>query len=167
MKKLLTVLLVGLMVFGSIGSVFANEGFGEDEILEQKLEGFRFKGLKEFKEERHVINDLRIERLKLRIEVIEINDEIADLVLEAVEEKNIEALKEAKAVREEVKVINEELKGLHNSIKTEKSLFKEAMSNKDLGTAKTHLDNIIELLKELNQKIENRIELLDVIIKIL
>lgn len=167
MKKLLTVLLVGLMVFGSIGSVFANEGLPEDEILEEKLDKPKFKGLKEFIQERHIINDLRVERLKLKIEVIEKNDKIADLVLEAIEEKNIEALKEAKAVREEVKVINEELKSLNNNLQSQKSLFKEAMSNKDLETAKAHLDNIIEMLKEVNQKIENKIELLDVIIKIL
>ena len=171
MKKLLTVLLVGLMLFGGAGAAFAQDlenGLG-DQILDEEnnLPGFRFDALKEFQDEIHKINELRIERLQLRIEVIEKHDTILDLYIEAREAGDVEALEAAKEVKQEIGVINEEIKNLYSEVSAEKQAFHAELKNKNIEAAKEHLDNITDLFDTINDLTDSKIDLLEQIIEIL
>ena len=171
MKKLLTVLLVGLMLFGGAGAAFAQDlenGLG-DQILDEEnnLPGFRFDALKEFQDEIHKINELRIERLQLRIEVIENNDTILDLYIEAREAGDKESLEAAMEVKQEIGPINDEIRNLYNEVSTERQAFNEELKNKNIEAAKEHLDNIIDLLDSINDLTDSKIDLLEKIIDIL
>lgn len=171
MKKIFAMVLVGLMILTFAGSVFA-AGLGEDlsvMSMEQTTEnkGIRFNALKEFKDEIHQINSLRIEKLDLRTQVIEKQDQLLDLYIEARENADREALKEARDIKQQIKAVNEEMKSLYQQVKEERTAFKEDVKNGDLDAAEEHIDSVISLLELVNGKIQEKIELLDDIMDVL
>ncbi|WP_427339350.1 hypothetical protein [Caloranaerobacter sp. DY30410] len=180
MKKLLTFLLVGVMLFTVAGGVFAEGPNGSAKDFSEKpfklnerplkireRENLRFEAMKEFKDELHKINELRIERLSLRMQIIEKHDTILDLYIEARENGNIEALKEAREVRKQIREIDKEIKELLKQIRIERKAFREDVKNKDFDSAREHINKVIELKTNVNDKISKKIGLLDEIIDIL
>lgn len=169
MRKTVTMLFVCLLVLSIAGAAFAADpqlpGTDPQGVLEHKRA--RLDKLAEFQGEIHRINDLRIERLQLRIQVIEKHDKILDLLIEAREENNLEALKEAREVRQQIKEINREIASLHQQAAGERKAFREAVKEGNIDKARTHLNNVIDLLKKINSNIEEKIDLLDKIIEIL
>ncbi|NPV44741.1 MAG: hypothetical protein HPY70_12335 [Firmicutes bacterium] len=168
MKKVLSMILVGLMVFGIIGSVLAEEA--EDDLLvnsEKPNGGRRFQLLKEFQDEIHQINALRIEILHLRSQVVEKHDTILDLYIEAWEKRDVEALKAAREVKQKINGINGEIKIIVEQIAAEKKAFREEVKNRNIEVAREHVNNIISLKTTAITKMEEKIELLDEIIDIL
>ncbi len=141
MRKLLSLLLVGLILIGGVSSAFAQTNidnvntFDERAFLEEDREiNPRYLALKEFTEEFHMINDLLIEGHTLKINLIEQKDLILDLYIEAVENGNFETLKEARVIRDEIRNANEEIVALREEIN-------------DLTETKIILyDSIIEIL---------------------
>lgn len=168
MKKILSMILVGLMVFGIIGSVLAEEL--EDDLLvnsEEANNGKRFQLLKEFRDEIHQINALRIEILHLRSQVVEKHDAILDLYIEARENGDIEAIKATREVKQKINGINGEIKVIVEQIAAEKEAFREEVKNRNIEAAREHVNNIISLKTTAITKMEDKIELLDKIIDIL
>ncbi|QIB28021.1 hypothetical protein [Caloranaerobacter azorensis] len=180
MKKFLTFLLAGVMLFTITGGVFA-EGLnnsakdfseksfklGKAQFKIRERKNIRFEAMKEFKDEMHKINELRVERLSLRMQIIEKHDAILDLYIEARENGNIEELKEAREVRKQIGEINNEIKDLLEQIKIERKAFREDVKNNDFDSAREHINKIIELKINVNDKISKKIGLLDEIIDIL
>lgn len=175
MKKLLVLLIVGVLSISSIGHSFANEVLpqevaGKEEILSpliEKEKGYRLEVLKEFQDEIHQVNELRMTGLQLRISVIGAKDEILDLYIEASENEEIEKLQSAQEIREKIKLVNEEIQSLRQEIKTARENFRGAIKNKDLDTAKVYIDQAIALKASINAKVEGKILLLQEIITIL
>lgn len=173
MKKIITMLLVGLMVLGSASAVYAEEP--QDTLMESLLEEGQdvrtgklgMRKLNEFTDEIHQINDLRIERNQLRIQVIEKQDQLIDLFIEAKETGDKEALGAAKEERAQIKAINEEIKVLHEQAATTRKAFREALKNNDLETANAEIEKLINTHNSINDKKEDKIEVLDKIIDIL
>ncbi|KPU27152.1 hypothetical protein TR13x_06205 [Caloranaerobacter sp. TR13] len=180
MKKLLTFLLVGVMLLTIAGGAFAEgpNNFARDfsekpfKLSEKPFEirareNLRFEAMKEFKDELHKINQLRIERLSLRMQIIEKHDTLLDLYIEARENGNVEALKEAREVRKQVREINREIKDLFKQIRSERKAFREDVKNNDFDSAREHINKVIELKTLINEKISEKIVLLDEVIDIL
>lgn len=169
MKKLVSLLLVGLMLIGGTGAVFAQESGNSNEILLLEEENERigkFFVLKEFQNEIHKINELRKERLQLRIDIIDKHDAILDLYIEARENRDKEALEAAKEVRKELTVLNQEITDLSDQAKTERQRFREEAKNGNVDAAREHANNGIALLEAINDKVESKIEVLETIIEI-
>jgi len=173
MKRFITMLLVGLMLVGGTVAVYAEEpGDTLAESLFEEGQGIKAARLgapklKEFIEEIHSINDLRIERNQLRAQVIEKNDQLIDLLIAAKEEGNKEELKAVKAEREKLKAINAEIKTLHQQASAAKKAFKEALKGGDSETAGTELEKLINAHGSINDRTESKIPILDNIINIL
>lgn len=160
MKKIITLLLVGLMIFSSSIAVFAEEpGDGSPKL--------RIVKLKEFADEIHQINALRIERNQLQTQKIERQDQLLDLYIEAAEAGDTEALKAAKEERQKIKAIHEEIRILHEQAGEARNAFREAVKSKDIETAGAELEKLIDILSSINDKIKEKIEVLDAIIGIL
>lgn len=162
MKKLITLLLVGLMLFGTIGTVFATEG---TELRSEKAP--RVQVIQEFKDELHQINALKIDRLNLRIDITENQDSIIDLYLVAREAGNQEAIEAAKELKQQIREVNEAIKNKHQTVVAEREAFRAAIKNNSTETAQIHLNNIIELKNDINSLLEDKIALLDEIIEVL
>ncbi|KUO75266.1 MAG: hypothetical protein APF77_22380 [Clostridia bacterium BRH_c25] len=173
MKKIITMLLVGLLVLSSSMAVFAEEP--GDTLTENFLEEeqhatasrFGMRGLKEFTEEIHQINTLRIERNQLRAQVIEKQDQLIDLYINARGTGNKEALEAAKEERQQIKVINDEMKVLYEQAAVTRKAFREAVKSNDMEKANTEIEKLIGIHSHINGKKEEKIELLDNIIDIL
>lgn len=173
MKKFMIMLLVGLMLVGGAIATYAEEP--QDTLMENLLgEGQDIRGtrlgepkLKEFIEEIHSINDLRIERNQLRAQVIEKHDQLIDLLIAAKEEGDKEELKSVKTEREKLKAINAEIKTLHEQAEAARKAFKEALKGGDSETAGAELEKLINAHSAINDKTESKIQILDNIINIL
>ncbi len=169
MKKLITMLLVGLMVLSSSIAVFAEEpsGTSDGSALEEQQMSERFNLKKEFTEEIHQINALRIERNQLQIRVIEKQDQLVDLYIAVRENGDKEALEAAKAERSQLKGIHEEIKSLHEQAAATRQAFKEAVKNDDRETANAEMEKLMEIHSSINSKIEEKVEVLNAVIDIL
>ncbi|HWR61889.1 MAG TPA: hypothetical protein VN580_09780 [Clostridia bacterium] len=173
MKKFITMLLVGLMLAGGTIAVYAEEpGDTLAESLLEEGQGTRAARLgepklKEFIEEIHSINDLRIERNQLRAQVIEKHDQLIDLLIAAREEGNKEELKAVKTEREKLKAINAEIKTLHEQASAARKAFREALKDGASETAGAELEKLINAHNSINDKTESKIPILDNIINIL
>ncbi len=168
MKKMLVVLLAGLMLLSFTGSAFAADfGAMNNVQMQSEKKGLRFEALKEFADEIHEINALRIERNVLRGEIIEKQDGIIDLYIEARESGDKEALQEAKEIRKEIKDKNNEIKDNHKSAVEERKAFREDVINEDFGSAEEHMNEIINIQTSINELITQKIDLLNQIIDVL
>ncbi len=185
MKKIITMLLAGLMVFGSLGAAFAEESNDTtmESILEEaqdaktsrlEMQAFReeqkterFNLIKEFAEKIHQINALRIERNQLQIQVIEKQDLLVDLYIKARESGDNETLKAAMEERQKIKEIRDQIKTFHEQAAEARKAFREAIKNNDKETANEEIDNLIDNHIMINDKIEEKVEILENIIKIL
>lgn len=169
MKKFITMLLVGLLAFGSFSLVFAEEPNitqGEN-ILEETQGPTRLDLLKEFNADIHKIDALRVERNQLQIQVVEKHDNLVDLIVQAKEAKNKEALQAAKETKQQLKGLNDEIKALHEQSKAAKEAFRTALKNKDKDKANTELQNLININTSINNKLQNKVQVLGAIVDIL
>jgi len=168
MKKIITLLLVGLMVLSSSIVAFAESSLEEEQQAlkeEQMTEKLNLK--KEFTEEIHQVNNLRIEKSQLQIQIIEKRNQLVDLYIEAREIGNREALKAAKEERNQIKGIRDEIKALHEQATAAREAFREAVKNNDMETANAEIEKLIDIHSSINDKMEEKVEVLDTIIDIL
>lgn len=169
MKKFITMLLVGLLVIGSFSAVFAEEPntASEKSVLKENQGPKKLDLLKEFNAEIHQLNALRIERNQLQIQVIEKHDSLVDLILQARESKNKEALQSAQDTKQQLNTINDELKALHQDEKVANQNYKAALKSKDKEKAHAALQNLININTSINSKIKEKIDVLSSIVDIL
>ncbi len=169
MKKFIAVLLVGLLLIGSAGTIFAKDSGSDNQAqLDQaKVKAPRLIFLKEFQNEYHQINQLHKQRLELRMEVIDKHDRLIDLLIAAKENKNKEVLAKAKEVKQEINSLNDQITSNLQQIKQEKASFRAEIINKNIDTAREHLTNIITLLGNGNDLVTKKLALLDQVINIL
>lgn len=173
MKRIFVMLLVGVMVFASVGSAFAVEP-AEDKVkaeqrkvMREEMKTNRLEMLKALQDEIHQINGLRMERLDVRGEIIGKHDLLLDLYITARENENEEALMAAKEVKVQLKELNGELQALHEQIKTTRQSLKEAKQNGETDQIELLVSEIISLGNEMNNKLKDKVGLLDEIIDIL
>ncbi|KJS18832.1 MAG: hypothetical protein VR72_21800 [Clostridiaceae bacterium BRH_c20a] len=175
MKKVFTVLLMGLLLVNFGGSVFAEEGQlinPEDQRaqkMEQRMERRQIKLdiMKEFVDEIHTTNALKMERNTLRNQVIGKHDILIDLYIAAREADNQDALQEANASREQIKELNNEIGDIQKQINDARNAFRDEVQNGNIAVAQGHINSVIDLLTLQNGKIVGKIELLAHIIEIL
>jgi len=195
MKKFFAVFLACLILVSFVGGAFAEEGnvltdskkyelfqkflerkpeFADRlQKLQEKMENggngqMRFEAMKEFKDEIHRINELRMERNTLRNQVIGKQDTILDLYIVAREAgNNEEALQAVKGVRHQIKDINREIGNIAKTIRDERKAFREEVKNGNTEAAREHVNNVITYQTMINEKIKAKIDLLSNIVDIL
>lgn len=150
-----------ILVFTSVGAVFANEITEEDDISVKKIEV-----LKEFAEELHKVNELKVDILGLRQEVVQKNDTIIELIIQAHDEDDNEALDEVKEIKKEIRKINQEINDTYKTIKEERRAFKAKAKEGDFEAAKGHIEKVIEHKETVKDKFGEKIELQNKIIDI-
>ncbi|KAB3531065.1 hypothetical protein [Alkaliphilus serpentinus] len=179
MKRIIAMVLMVCIVALGGGSVYAHT-VEEATPLEENLNVFEgeggFKGqrgqrrfdiIKELRDEIQQLNQLKIQRLELKIEVTERQGTILDLTINARENQMKEELQQAKEVRQEIKDIHDQLKEYREEVKAEVESFREAVKNHEIEEAREHIENIINIKTTINSMISEKILLLDEIIEIL
>ena len=99
--------------------------------------------------------------------MIERQDQLVDLYIEARENGNREALMAAKEERNQIEGIHDEIKALHEQAAATRKAFREAVKNNDKETANAEIENLVDIHSSINDKIEEKIEVLNKIIDIL
>ncbi len=175
MKKKIAVVLACMMMFAGAGSVFAQEAAPAPsaneslavEIDETAAHVKKVEVIKEFRDELHTINALRIERLGLKSQIVQKQDQILDLTIAARENGDKEALKEAAEVRKQIHVVSKELDVLWEKFGGQMKAFKEAVKSGSKVQAQIHIDGAIAILGTINGNLGQKVGLLDKIIAIL
>lgn len=172
MKRITTMILVALLVFSSSIAVFAETS--EDALTGNPPKGqatvakiMRADALKEFTDELHQVNALRIERNQLQIQVVGKQDLLVDLYLKARENGDREVFKAAKEKRKQIKDIHAAINALHEQATSARKAFKEAVKNNDMETAAAEMNKLIGINSSINDKIKEKIAVLDSIINLL
>lgn len=168
MRKKFAALMISLMMFAGVGSAYASEVPSAPPVNESMMDGEetafhtqKLDVLKEFQDELHKINALRVERLGLKTQIVQKQDQILDLIIKARENGDKEALKQAAEVRKQLQKVNAELKGLWKKLAVEKKAFKQAVKDGSNGQAQTHIDRAIAIFGEINGKLGQKAGLLD------
>ncbi|QYR22988.1 hypothetical protein KZ483_08700 [Paenibacillus sp. sptzw28] len=165
MKKRLKVaaIMIGLMMFAGVGSAYADNapanpaasGSGVVSKHENKLEA-----MKEFQTQLHQIDNLKVDQLGLKSQIVNKQDNLIDLTIAAKENGNKDAIKQAAGLRKQIKPINAEIKSLHKSIKNQLKSFRKAEKKGKFEQAKSHINSAIEKYGQLNAKLGQKNELL-------
>jgi hypothetical protein len=166
MKKKLVLLMMCLMMLGA-GSAFAATptiAEADPAVSEMVAPVKKFQLLKEFQDELHTINGLRVARLETKAEIIKKQDQTLDLLLAAKDNGNKEGLKKAAEIRKQIHAVNEELKGLWESVHAEMKAFRQAVKDRDSAAAQVHIDKVISLYGQINGKLAEKAGLYDQII---
>lgn len=169
MKKKLLSLLMCFMLVGA-GSAFAAASSPdttdptEDELVAY---GGKFELMKEFQDEIHNFNNLRIVRLETKTQIVQKQSDLYDLTLAAKENGNKEGLIEAANIHKQIRSIHEEIGNLRSSLRTELKAFKQAVKDNDSDLAQTHINSAISILSEINGKWLETSGLYDQMIEIL
>jgi len=168
MRKLVSILLIGLLMMGGVTTAFAQTNDNQDNelVLDETSENFRLIALKEFQDEYHLINDLRTEDLELRVVLLDKKDKVLDLYIDAVESGKRDLLKKGKEIRKEIGDINQQIEEINQQINVDREATKDSLNEKDLSQASLHINNIIDLLNEKNELLETKIELYDELIEL-
>lgn len=171
MKKVVTILLMGVLLITGVGMVFAAENLQSGEGWEEKEQVERRKAkiemFKELTDKIHTLNSLRIEQKNLQKEVIEQQDTILDLYIEVREKGDKELLQEALELRKQVTDINQEINQIIKNMVQVRTDYQEAIKEGDKEGAQEYLDKDISLHQQINEKVTTKINLLKQIGEIL
>lgn len=166
MKKIVSMFLLGLILLTFVGTALAAEpGNIVKPAVEKRVPRFEF--LKEFQNEIHQINAVRIENLNLRAQIVEKHDQLLDLYAAARESGNKETLQAAREAKRGLEPINQEIKSLHEQLAAERQAFRQEIKNRNEEAAREHINKAIELAQKINELLQKKIELLNPIIDIL
>lgn len=159
MKKKIALMLFCLMMFAGVGSAFAQDVAPEPSETVAKVK--KFEVLKEFQDELHQINTLRTERLGLKAQIVQKQDQILDLTLAARANGDKEALKAAAEVRKQLHVVNKEIAALVKKMDDHMKAFKQAVKSESKEKAQAHIDGAIAIFQTINGDIGQKAGLLD------
>ncbi|MFZ7104834.1 MAG: hypothetical protein ACOWWO_19530 [Peptococcaceae bacterium] len=171
MKKVVTILLLGVFLITGVGSAVAEESAPNSGTWEKQKAELLGKGQvklevrKEFVDEMHTINNLRMERNALQNQVIENQDMIMDLYVAARESGNKEALQQAQEIRGQIKDVNSEIREIRQQINEAWKTFREEVKEGNSEAAQTAIDKIISLGTLANEKVKEKITFLTAIVE--
>lgn len=166
MKKRMKVatILIGLMMFAGVGSAYADNAPASPAAsgtgVASKHAKNKLEAMKEFQTQLHQIDNLKVDQLGLKSQIVQKQDKLIDLTIAAKDNGNKAALKQTAELRKQIKPINAEIKSLHKSIQSQLKSFRKAEKNGKVEQATNHINNAIEKYGQLNAKLGQKNELL-------
>jgi|GEM_PF-1466457 len=180
MKRIIAMILMVCVFAVGGGSAYAypveettpleeniNISEGEVDFNDLREAQHRFNIIKELRDEIQQLNQIKIQRLELRIEVAERQGSILDLYINARDNQMKEELQQAREVRQKIKTLNNQLNEHREEVRVEAESFRQAVKNNEVEEARLRIHNIINIKTLINNKISNKILLMDEIIDIL
>jgi hypothetical protein len=172
MKKKIALLFVSIMMFAGVGSAFAASTTADSTQSETVVQDIgstpakvkKMDLLKEFQDELHQINALRVERLTLKTKIIQKQDHIIDLTLAAKERGDKEAVQAAAGIKKQIHSVNQELDSLWNGMRDEVKAFRQALKDRSKEQAQSHMNQAISLFGQMNVKLGQKAVLLDQVV---
>lgn len=123
--------------------------------------------LNQFNGELLKVDQLEIDFLSLRQYEIQKQGQIRSLMFTALTNKNVEALKQARALQKDIKPIEKAMKDLRKQITNETREFRKACNNGNIEAARAHINQVINLMGQNNAKFKEKLSIQDQIIQTL
>ncbi|MEQ8174674.1 MAG: hypothetical protein ABRQ26_06330 [Syntrophomonadaceae bacterium] len=123
--------------------------------------------LNQFDGELQKVDQLEIDFLSLRQYEIQKQGQIRGLMFTALTNNNVEALKHARELQKKIKPIDKAMKDLRKQIITETKEFRKDCNNGEVEAARTHINQVINLMGQNNAKFKEKLAIQDQTIQIL
>ncbi|MFD1359425.1 hypothetical protein ACFQ4X_15990 [Fictibacillus halophilus] len=163
MKKILPAALAFALLSSGSVTVFAQQADNVQVVKEKREHHFRH--MKNFEAEVHKANDLKIERLEIKKEIVQKKDKLFSLHVKAAEGGNKEKRSGNKAIWQDMKKIHEDLKALKQEAHNTKKSMHEAMRADDEKLAKEKMIQWLSINEKINNKLSEKSQKLDEIIE--
>lgn len=159
MKKFIPLALAfSVLTSGAITVSAANQ---EKIQVESHKRGQHFKQMKNFQEQVHKANALKIERLEIQKEIVKKKDQLFDMHVKAGEQKVKEKRSANKAGWQEMKQIHQELRTLQNQAHDTKKEMHEALRANNEKLALEKMNQWLSLNEKINKKLSEKSRKLD------
>jgi hypothetical protein len=163
MKKIIPAALAFALLSSGSVTVFAQQADNVQVVKEKREHHFRH--MKNFEAEVHKANELKIERLEIKKEIVQKKDKLFSLHVKAAEGDNKEKRSGNKAIWQEMKQIHKDLKALNQEAHNTKKSMHEAMRADDEKLAKEKMTQWLSINEKINNKLSEKSQKLDEIIK--
>ncbi|ANX14267.1 hypothetical protein ABE41_019815 [Fictibacillus arsenicus] len=163
MKKILPAALAFALLSSGSVTVFAQQADNVQAVKEKREHHFRH--MKNFEAEVHKANELKIERLEIKKEIVEKKDKLFSLHVKAAEGGNKEKRSGNEAIWQDMKQIHKDLKALNQEAHNTKKSMHEAMRADDEKLAKEKMTQWLSINEKINNKLSEKSQKLDEIIK--
>lgn len=163
MKKIILAALALALVSGGSVTVFAQKA-DNVQVVEEKKE-HHFRHMKNFEAEVHKANELKIERLEIKKEIVQKKDKLFGLHVKAAEDRNKEKRSGKKAIWQDMKQIHQDLRALKQEAHQTKKSMHEAMQADDEKLAKEKMKQWLSINEKINNKLTEKSQKLDEMIK--
>lgn len=163
MKKLIPAALAFTLISSGVVTVSAQKADNVQAATEKREHHFR--QMKNFEDEVHKANALKMERLEIQKEIVQQKDKLFDLHVKAAESGSKEERSGKKAIRKDMKKIHQDLKALRKEAHETKKSMHEAMRADDEKLAKEKMTRWLSINEKINSKLLEKSQKLDEIIK--
>jgi TolA-binding protein len=162
MKKLLPLALAfSIMATGAV-TVSAGETENEQPAAEKREHHLRL--MRNFEDEIHKANALKIERLELQKQILQQKDKLFDLHVKTAEKGSKEKRSEKKTNWQDMKKIHQDLKALKKQAHDTKKAMHEAMKADNEKLAKEKMAQWLNINERINSKLAEKSAKLDEIL---
>ncbi|MBD7965808.1 hypothetical protein [Fictibacillus norfolkensis] len=159
MKKFIPLALAfSVLTSGAITVSAANQ---EKIQVESHKRGQHFKRMKNFQEQVHKANALKIERLEIQKEIVKKKDQLFDMHVKAGEQKVKEKRSANKASWQEMKQIHQDLRTLQSQAHETKKAMHEALRANNEKLALEKMNQWLSLNEKINNKLSEKSAKLD------
>lgn len=163
MKKIIPAALAFALLSSGSVTVFAQQAENVQTVKEKREHHFRH--MKNFEAEVHKANELKIERLEIKKEIVQKKDKLFSLHVKAAEGGNEEKRSGKKAIWQDMRQIHKELKALKQEAHKTKESMHEAMQADDEKLAKEKMTQWLSINEKINKKLSEKSQKLDEVIK--
>ncbi|WNB92203.1 hypothetical protein [Bacillus sp. NEB1478] len=162
MKKLIVLAIAFAMVTG--GTVIVSAQTEQNVKIAAEKKEMKFKTIENFQENIHKANQLKIEQLELKKQIVQKKDKLFDLHMKenksgALNKKNGKA-----AFRQDMKQIHEDLRALRKESHETRKAMREAMKAKDTKLVSEKIEQSLVINEKINNKLKEKVAKLDEII---
>lgn len=162
MKLIIPAALAFALIYCGMTTVSAEKIDNIQAAEEHK--GNHFRHMKNFEEQVHKANALKIERLEIKKEIVQKKDKLFDLHVKAAENGTKENRSGKKAIWQDMKKIHQDLRALKNEEHDTKKSMHEAMRAEDEKTAKEKMTQWLAINEKINSKLAEKSAKLDEIL---
>jgi hypothetical protein len=162
MKQLIAVMIAFVIAISGAADTSAEKA-ADPMVKNMKMEN-HYRHLKNFQENIHKANNLKIKRLEIKKEIVQKKDKLFELHMLTAESGDKSKRTEVHKSRRDLKQINSDLRKLCVEARDMKTSMHEAMRGKNEKLAKEKMTHWLSLQEKINSKLSEKSAQLDKVI---
>lgn len=150
-----------MLLLGVIGLVLTNLSSPVAAQPDKEHQAESLEMMKALQDERKAIQQLTIEKLEKKKQLMEKLDELYDLKMKAMENKDDQALGQFEELQKQMKTIHRQGRSDHKQFREHMRRAKEAAQAEDADLAEEHLKEAAEISKKIVNQMEQQLKIID------